>query len=310
MSKTYNEFVTLVRNWANRDEEVLSDAIVTDCMDYAIDQAYHGLRITDLEATVSYSSAELEASTYTERGGRTITELLVPSDLLEFIQIRGVDATTGTVRVFNEKADLRTFYDQYAEKYSSLAYWTQHGNNIVLSPGYPSGTEEEIYLHYYAKEPELNERYDPTAINANLDASYVVQGTPPTDAKTGAAVPSATLKKAVYTFDATGAVTDVVYYENTVADGDIPAAAGGYTLTITPATYYGALKPNWFRDENERILLNGALYHVFTFLGEPDSATIYYNRFAQEIQNLNSADVYKRASGGNIQININGGGLI
>ena len=310
MSKTYNEFVTLIRNWSNRDEEVLTDAIVTDCMDYAIDQAYHGLRITPLETTVSYSSAELEASTYTEKGGRTITELLVPSDLIEFIQIRGVDDTTGTVRVFNERTDNRTFYDQYAEKYNTSAYWTRIGNNIVLAPGFPSGTEEEVYLHYYAKQTELNERYDPTAINANLDSSYVIEGTPPTDAKTGVAVPSATLKKAVYTFDATGAVTDIVYYENTVADGDIPAAAGGYTLTITPATYYGALKYNWFRDENERILLNGALYHCFTYLGDPESASIYYNRFAQEIQNLNTAEAHKKASGGNVQININGYGLI
>ena len=310
MSKTYDEFVTLVRNWANRDEEVLSDAIVTDCMDYAIDQAYHGLRISPLEVTVSYSSAELEASTYTERSGRTVTELLVPSDLIEFIQIRGVDANTGTIRVFNERTDSRTFYDPYAEKYSGLAYWSRIGDNIVLSPGFPTGTEEEIYLHYYAKEPELDERYDVTAVNANLDSSYVIQGTPPISPRTGTAVASATLKKAVYTFDATGAVTDVVYYEASVADGSIPAADPGYTRTITSATYYGSLKANWFRDVNERILLNGALYHVFIFLNEPDTASIYYNRFAQEIQNLNTAEVHKQASGGNIQINVNGYGLI
>ena len=310
MAKTYNEFVTLVRNWANRDEEVLSDAIVTDCMDYAIDEAYQTLRISELETTVSYAASELVDSTYDESFGRSVTELLVPSDLIEFIQIRGVDADTATTRVFNERADSRTFYDQYAEKYSSVAYWTRIGNKIVLAPGYPLGTEEEVYLHYYGKLGELDDRYDVTALNANTDSTYVIEGTPPTNPRTGLAVPSATLKKAVYTLDADGSVTDVVFYESNVADGSIAAADPGYTRTITSATYYGALTPNWFRDTNERILLNGALYHAFIYLNEPDTAAMYQSRYMNEIQMLNNAEVHKKASGGNIQVNVNGWGLI
>lgn len=309
MSKTYSEFVTLVRNWANRDEEVLSDAIVTDCMDYAVSDAYHLLRIPALETTVRYSSAELVASTYSQ-WDTTATELLIPSDLIEFIQIRAVDDNDGSVRVFNEKADLRTFYDQYAEKYNTSGYWTRQGDNILFAPGFPSGTEESVLLHYYGRLDNLNARYDVTAANANIDSSYVVAGTPPTDPKTGVAVPSATLKKAVYTLNATGAVTDVVFYESTVDDGDIPAADSGYTRTITSATYYGELIPNWFRDINERILLNGALYHIFIYLNEPDTAQMYQSRFYDLINQENAAERRSAASGGNVQININGYGLI
>ena len=39
MSRTYAELITLVRNWANRDVEVLSDSIVADCLRYAADKA-------------------------------------------------------------------------------------------------------------------------------------------------------------------------------------------------------------------------------------------------------------------------------
>ena len=63
--KTYNEFIKLVRNWANRDEEVLSNAIIADCLTYAADKAYRTLRVPPLETTVTYNSTELTAATTT-----------------------------------------------------------------------------------------------------------------------------------------------------------------------------------------------------------------------------------------------------
>ena len=38
--------------------------------------------------------------------------------------------------MFNEKADIRTFYDLYAEKYNDFAFWSRHGSNILLAPGF------------------------------------------------------------------------------------------------------------------------------------------------------------------------------
>jgi len=311
--KTYNAFVSLIREWANRDEEVLSNTIVTDCMDYAVDKAYRTLRIQALESTVQYSSTELADYTTAEHG-RTITELLAPSDLIEYIQIRSVDSNGVTQRVFNEKTDIRTFYDPYAEKYSGLAYWTRIGNTAVLSPGYKENTEESVYLHYYRKLEALNERYEPTVENANLNSSYLVElgvgETAPVDYKTGVAVDTVNLKKAVYTANVNGAVVNVVFYDGSTPDESIPAADVSETLTITQADYYGQLLPNWFRDDNQRVLLYGALSEAFIYLNEPDTAQMYLQMYMSEINALNQDENTKKASGGNIQINVNGYGLI
>ena len=80
--------------------------------------------------------------------------------------------------MFNEKADIRTFYDIYAEKYSDFAFWSRHGNNILLSPGFGNtgtnfgstgvGNEEGVELHYYRRLPSLYARYDATIANAQL----------------------------------------------------------------------------------------------------------------------------------------------
>ena len=63
MSRTYEELVTLVRRWANRDIEVLPDTIVADCIRYAADKSYRHLRIAPLEHTVTYSADALNAAT-------------------------------------------------------------------------------------------------------------------------------------------------------------------------------------------------------------------------------------------------------
>ena len=75
-------------------------------------------------------------------------------------------------------------------------------------------------------------------------------------------------------------------------------------------TAYGLHVPNWLRDENERILLMGALAEVFFYLQEDDQAQKYSALFQQEIQELNNEDVMRNASGGNVQVNFNGRGLI
>lgn len=316
--RTYNDFITLVRGWANRDEEVLSNSIVADCLAYAADKAYRVLRVPPLEQTVTYSSSELIDATSSSANVTSMTELSIPSDLIEFIQIRAINSDGGTSRVFNEKSDIRTFFDPYAEKYSNIAYWTRKGNSILLAPGFRSaslsGTEDSVELYYYRRLPALNARFDVTAVNANLSntlVSEVTVGNPaPTDYRTNTTVDTASLKKAVYTDTATSAVVSTVYYETTVEDADIPAATSGQTRTITTSTYYGTEVPNWLRDENERILLNGALAECFIYLNEPETASTYANIFSSEIQELNREEAMRKASGGNVQFNFNSNGLI
>ena len=302
----YNNLVDLVRNWANRDEEVLSNTIVSSCLSYAADKAYRVLRIPPLEQTVVYDSASLIAATSND-----VTELSIPSDLIEFIQIRSIDTNGKTIKVFNEKADVRTFRDPYAEKYNT-AYWSRQGGNILLYPGVSDSTTDRVELYYYKRLPALNARYDVTAVNANLSEDLIVEvsGTPPTDYKTGTTVDTANLKKVTYTEDADPTNVTTVYYETTVADGSIPAADAGFTRAINTIEYYGAEVSNWLRDENERVVLMGALAEAFIYLNEPDTAQMYGQMFSSEIQELNFEETRRHASGGNVQININGGGLI
>ena len=85
-----------------------------------------------------------------------------------------------------------------------------------------------------------------------------------------------------------------------------------YAEAVDPdgTVYYGDYVPNWLRDQNERVLLMGALAEVFFYLQEDDEAQKYAALFLQEIQELNDEDRMRHASGGNIQVNFNGRGLI
>ena len=85
------------------------------------------------------------------------------------------------------------------------------------------------------------------------------------------------------------------------------AADGAGTNT---ANYIGTEVPNWLRDENEKILLYGALVEIFAFVGDDEQAAKYKIMFDGEIQELNDEDAKRNASGGNVQINFNGRGLI
>src|SRR5210317_95562 len=168
MALTYTELTTLVRNWCNRDEEVVSDAIIKDCLRYAADKAYRTLRVPPLENVAVYEKSLLESATAQNQLGLTTTELQLPFDLIEFIQIKELDSDNKTIRVFNEKLDIRTFNDVNAEKYSNMNYWARQRNHVFLSPGFNNrGKANSIELLYYRRLPALNALYAVTVLNYN-----------------------------------------------------------------------------------------------------------------------------------------------
>ena len=289
MALTYTELTTLVRNWCNRDEEVVSDAIIQDCLKYAADKAYRTLRIPPLENVAIYDSTLLTAATAIGQSGLTITELQLPFDLIEFIQIKELDSAGKVLRVFNEKLDVRTFNDVNSEKYSNQNYWTRSRNLALLTPGFnATGTASTIELMYYRRLPALNALYAVTVLNYNAGFLTTV------GAGSGVA-DSAQLFFA-------GNTGTKAYA--TAAEA---AAAGG---AQTNAYYIGTLVPNWLRDQNERVLLMGALAEIFSFTQEDDQAQKYGTMFYNEIKELNDEDGKRNASGGNLQVNFNGRGLI
>ena len=315
MSRTYSQLITLVRNWSNRDVEVLPNNIVADCLRYAADKAYRKLRVAPLEHTLVYRDGLAEATTSSNNRFSSVTELAIPVDLIEFIQIRGVDNEGRTTRLFNEKADVRTFNDLYSEKYSDLALWTRQGNCILLAPGVGNagsfagssgvGLEEGIELYYYRRLPALHARFDATAANANLSLVSAAMGTT-------AALPGGIPVLEANPTAVTG--TDEVVTMATL--GVTAANAMGVRTFVAEGmgehdvVVYGNSVPNWLKDENERVILMGALAEIFFYLQENEEAQKYAQLFQMEIDELNKEDQMRHASGGNVQVNFNGRGLI
>jgi len=291
MALTYTELTTLVRNWCNRDEEVVSDAIIQDCLKYAADKAYRTLRVPPLENVAIYESSLLTSATALSQSGLTVTELQLPFDLIEFIQFKELDSDGKTLRVFNEKLDIRTFNDVNAEKYSNMNYWSRQRNVVLLTPGFNStGNANSIELLYYRRLPALNALYSVTVLNYN--AGFL------TTSGAGANVQGSAL---LYFNSNTGTTAYATQSEAQAAD------AGG---SVTSTYYIGTLVPNWLRDQNERVLLMGALAEIFAFTQEDDQAQKYGTMFYNEIKELNDEDGKRNASGGNLQVNFNGRGLI
>jgi hypothetical protein len=291
MALTYTELVSLVRTWCNRDEEVVSDAIIKDCLKYAADKAYRTLRIPPLENVAIYDKTALEAATTSPSNALTKTEIQLPYDLIEFIQIKELDSAGSSLRVFNEKLDIRTFNDVNAEKYSNMNYWARQRNLLFLTPGFnSSGNANSMELLYYRRLPALNAKYAVTVLNYNVGFLTTV----------GAGV-GVTDSAQLFFNSNTGTTAYATSAEATAA------SAGG---NVTSVYYIGTEVPNWLRDENERVVLMGALAEIFSYTQEDDQAQKYGTMFFNEIKELNDEDSKRNASGGNLQVNFNGRGLI
>ena len=295
-TRTYDELVTLVSNWANRDTSSLPKAIIMDSIRYAADKAYRTLRVPPLEATALYHGAQITEES--DLNGVSISSFAVPSDLIEVIQISTMNAEGSVVRQFDEKADVRTFFNPYAEKYNPGAVWARKGNRFYLSTGFGnsqvfSGDEASIEIYYYRRLPALDALY--AVVPENYNSTFITVSTDTDDI--GMFFPAGIVAQNVRddlnkvpplfkpTAEATDANTQIIYFTgNTV--------------------------PNWLKDENERIVLMGALAECFAYLQEDDQAQKYLQLFEQEIKELNDEDVRRNATGGNVQINFNGRGLI
>ena len=289
MALTYTQLVALVRSWCNRDDEVVSDAIIQDALKYAADKAYRTLRVPPLENVAVYSKTLLEAATTTAGVTPSVTEILIPYDLVEFIQLKEKDSSGATLRVFNEKLNVRTFNNPYAEVYSGYNYWTRERNVIKFSAGFGQGgsNADTVELYYYRRLPALNATYAVTVLNWN--AGFL------TASNAGVATAGR-----LWFSTANNITTAFATQAEAVAAGGVQT--NGY--------FVGNATPNWLRDENERILLFGALAEVFSFVQEDDQAAKYQAMFMNEIRELNDEDVRRNASGGNYQMQFNGRGLI
>lgn len=290
MALTYTELTTLVRNWSNKDEEVVSDAVIQDTLQYAADKAYRTLRVPPLENVAVFVDTNSEltnATTAASNINPSKTEIQIPHDLVEIISIKETDANGSTIRVFNEKLDTRTFFDPTSERYTNNNYFTRERNVLYLSPGFSYsnlGNAANIELYYYRRLPALNAKYAVTVLNYAAGLLTTTGGTTALHFVNGN--------------------TTTAYATSTEATA---AANGAGTNT---ANYIGIDVPHWLRDQNERILIYGALAQIFAFTQDDIQAAKFDKLFYSEIAELNNEDKQRQTSGGNVQMNFNGRGMI
>lgn len=286
----YTALVGKVRDWSNKPEiATIADSVLGDCLSYAADEAYRVLRIPPLEHTVLYT---VVAGDNLDEQGLTskYTTIRIPEDLTEFVYVRTVPSTAaGCYTIYNEITDARTFLDEYAEKYSFNNFMWK-GNYIYLKQQLKVG--DQVELHYYRRLPALDATFAVVPVNYVIGLSDALQ-------------PYLSL---------TGVVTDTPLYFSTA--GGVTKAfatlseAQAYNPTVTTKYYVGLESPNWLKDENERILMFGALSHLGGYLFDDKMEVRYKTKFDEILFSINKEEKFRRARGGNVQMNLNGNGLI
>jgi len=299
----YNALVAKVRDWSNKPEvATIPDSVIQDCLSYSADECYRQLRIPPLEFIATYTIAEEDNSGENSLGlpfGNAYTVIPVPEDLVQFKYIRTLAEEPGGTaystfpsnvsKVFHEITDSRTFFDIYSEKYS-VYNWMWQDNRIFIHPQLAVGAELEI--SYYRRLPALDATYTVDPINYIIGISDANQ-------------PFLTL---------TGVNTDTPLYFSTLAGVTqcfaTSALATAYATPVTTKYYIGDEAANWLRDSNERLLVWGGLYNLGAYLFDDKMEQRYEKKFNETIFSLNKEEKWRRASGGNVQVNFNTNGLI
>ena len=165
---TYEQLVDMVLDWSNRDKEVLSRANILTFMDFAADNIYRQLRIPPLE----YVRTSVIGNV-----GDSENRLTIPSDAIEFIQLRRKDSNSLTGwEVYADKPDIRSFYQDYIWK-DDYPYYTREGNSLLVCPNLKQGDNFELY--YYRRLPAPWARYavdtDSTGAFVDSDAANITR---------------------------------------------------------------------------------------------------------------------------------------
>ena len=311
MADSYADLVQLVRDWSNRDSGALPDAIIKSSLRYAADTAYRTLTIPPLEASVYYIIA---AEDYQPDSDSTVVvpidvdtlpsnvalitedmaiKLPVPSDATEFKHLR--IAGTFSLEV-DDDGDLVITDDNKATVVTDNGVLTidepNFGQNVVFNEKTDTRTfhdmiADKVSFNYWARQGNNLLIKGDVGMGCVVELHYY-RRLPALDAR----------------YDISG-VTD--------GDSDLLAPASDDT-SITPMNiegtdYIGALVPNWLRDENEKVVLFGALSQCFDYLADEMSQQ-YNAKFLSEMTQLNQEEKTRTASGGNVQMHYNGRNLL
>jgi len=301
-SNTFNKLVAKVRAWSGKQEfNSIPDEVVSSCLSYAADECYRTLRIPPLEQSVTYTVSTADNEGEASLGlpyGNAWTVIPVPEDLIEFVYIRTLAGQAGatpyaqypsnTSIVFNEVADARTFLDTHSEKYS-LYNFMWKGNKIYIHP--QLGIDQQLEIHYYRRLPALDAAYSVVPVNYVIGLSDELQ-------------PYLTLSDAIL---------GTPLYFSTLSGVMMVFASESealfYSPVVTTKYYTGLESPNWLKDENERLLMFGALAHLGAYLFDDKMEQRYRGKFEELMLSINREEKFRRARGGNVQMNFNSSGM-
>lgn len=285
----YDALKLKVRDWANRREAaVVPESVIEDCLQYGCDDIYRYLRIPQLETTLRIT---VEASNNTNE---KYTVFQVPEDLIEFIYLAKKDPDKEKLDVvYNQVNDVRTFIDPTAEQYNRFRYvWKDL--TFLVYPKLEIG--DTIELHYYRRLGQLDALY--SVIPENWDSAFPDNEQPLLELSTE-------LLGEVLWKAGTGA--NIAMFM-TLAEANAWAAT--YGGTPTAVFFLGKEAWNWLRDANEKIVIYAAMKHIGLYLRDTEMEQKYEAETNKMIESNNREDKYRRAKGGNVQINVNTGGMI
>jgi len=281
----YEALVSKVRDWANKPLEAsIPKSVIEDCLNYSADEIYRTLRIPPLEKTVKYTVTDTDNAGAVFNDFNRYTTIPIPKDLIRFIYLRQTPDPQKQSIVFNEYTDERTFFDANSFKFSRYN-WIRKGDNMYIHPMLPAGTVLEI--HYYRRLAPLNAAY--LVISNNYEMGTA-------DASQPYLTPSnSTDGTPLY-------VTSTACY-NAIAD--VPSGT-----TYTTKYFVGKEVPHWLKDNNERLLIWGALFNLGAYLQDDVMEARYNKKFTDNITSLNQEEKMRRALGGNIQVTFNSQNMI
>jgi len=292
---TYSEMITKVRNYLDRDSTIITDTQITNFLNYAADRSYRTLRVPAHEIQLDFTVSSGDLISESSSGVGSEIKVPVPNDLIELIYIQ----KKGTGVVWNQKVDGRTFHDRFADK-KDYNYYTRIGTNFLLHGNLNTG--DVLEFSYYRRESAIDAKYAITTGN------YLVQAIKGITTMTAVASATGTSSILYFAIANTSGNRDIVNGISGVRPTDVSSTSTGSTTNAFHME--PSFQVNWLRDENERIILYGALAESFLYLNEPESAQAYELKYNQEIEALNSEEKKRVSTGGNTSISFSGMGLI
>lgn len=291
---TYKEMVDQILDWSNRDSTILPNTIIKKCIEYAVDNAYRTLRISPMEEVVTYDAL-------TENDVENFGDIVLPNDLIEFIQVRRRgDRGSGTFPVngydvYNSRTDIQSFYEDGFWKWGDDYVFTKERNKLRV---FPCDVDDIFELVYYKRFYSPGAFYNVTA--SNLALGNLAINAPDDLSSYGVSIPTPKIADSGLGLTAPAEFT---VYNHATGKEEVRE------IQLTDLLY-SREAPNWLLNENEKVILFGALAEAFDYLDDVEQAQKYHQRFELEIARLNEEDKMRMGSGGNLQQRYTAYGLI